>query len=135
YARKVPTQNYLWVVDRIVIVVAMTGALIRIGNLMNSEIGGKPTGTDSGFVFARDTEEILETLKLPIEKIEAYEPEDRQSELTGNGIVPVNFDNQVTKGGYEDQDLSTANETDVKYVLTRISGSKGYLYEDPRTPL
>ena len=62
YVRKVPTQNYLWVVDRIVIVVAMTGALIRFGNLMNSEIGGKATGTDSGFVFARDTEEILNTL-------------------------------------------------------------------------
>ncbi|HLW20061.1 MAG TPA: prolipoprotein diacylglyceryl transferase [Cyclobacteriaceae bacterium] len=135
YARKVPTQNYLWVVDRIVIVVAMTGALIRIGNLMNSEIGGKPTGTDSGFVFARDTEEILETLKLPIEKIEAYEPEDRQSELTGNGIVPVNFDIQVTKGGYEEQDLRTAIETDVKYVLTQFSSSKDYLYEDPSTPL
>jgi len=135
YARKVPTQNYLWVVDRIVIVVAMTGALIRIGNLMNSEIGGKPTGTDSGFVFARDTEEILETLKLPIEKIEAYEPEDRQSELTGNGIVPVNFDIQVTKGGYEEQDLRTAIETDVKYVLTQFRSSKDYLYEDPSTPL
>lgn len=135
YVRKVPTQNYLWVVDRIVIVVAMTGALIRFGNLMNSEIGGKPTGTDSGFVFARDTEEILETLKLPIENITAYEPEDRTSELTGNGIVPVNFDLEITKGGYEEQDLRTAIETDVKYVLTQFRSSKEYLSEDPSTPL
>jgi len=135
YVRKVPTQNYLWVVDRIVIVVAMTGALIRFGNLMNSEIGGKPTGTDSGFVFARDTEEILETLKLPIENITAYEPEDRKSELTGNGIVPVNFDLEITKGGYEEQDLRTAIETDVKYVLTQFRSSKEYLSEDPSTPL
>lgn len=135
YARKVPTQNYLWVVDRIVIVVAMTGALIRIGNLMNSEIGGKPTGTDSGFVFARDVEEILETLRLPIEEVEAYKPQERSAELVGNGIVPVNIDISVTKGGYEEQDLRTAIETDVKYVLTQFRSSKEYLAEDPSTPL
>lgn len=135
YVRKVPSQNYLWVVDRIVIVVAMTGAMIRIGNLMNSEIGGKPTGTDSGFVFARDTEEILATLKLPVEHIEAYKPETREGELTGNGIVPVNFDLKVAKGGYEEQDLRTAIETDVKYVLTQFRSSREYLSEDPSTPL
>lgn len=135
YVRKVPTQNYLWVVDRIVIVVAMTGALIRMGNLMNSEIGGKPTGNDSGFVFARDTEEILETLKLPISNIEGYEPEERKGELTGNGIVPVNFRIEISKGGYEEQDLRSAIETDVKYVLTQFRSSKNYLSEDPSTAL
>lgn len=135
YARKVPTQSYLWVVDRIVIVVAMTGAMIRIGNLMNSEIGGKPTGTDSGFVFARDTEEILETLKLPIEEVDAYKPKDRGNELVGKGIVPVNFDIAVTKGGYEEQDLRNAIERDVKYVLTQFRSSKEYLAEDPSTAL
>lgn len=135
YVRKVPGQNYLWVVDRIVIVVAMTGALIRFGNLMNSEIGGKPTGNDSGFVFARDTEEILGTLKLPIEEIEAYRPADREGEMTGNGIVPVNFDIEITKGGYEEQDLRKALEADVKYVLTQFRSSRNYLAEDPSIPL
>lgn len=135
YVRKVPGQNYLWVVDRIVIVVAMTGALIRFGNLMNSEIGGKPTGNDSGFVFARDTEEILGTLKLPIETINAYKPSEREGELTGKGIVPVNFDIEIAKGGYEEKDLRTALESDVKYVLTQFRSSRNYLAEDPSTPL
>ena len=43
YCRRNQGLRYLWVVDRIVIVVALTGALIRTGNLMNSEIGGKDT--------------------------------------------------------------------------------------------
>ncbi|MBD0257734.1 MAG: prolipoprotein diacylglyceryl transferase, partial [Cytophagales bacterium] len=43
YARKKKDQSYLWVVDRIVITVALAGGLIRLGNLMNSEIIGKPT--------------------------------------------------------------------------------------------
>jgi phosphatidylglycerol---prolipoprotein diacylglyceryl transferase len=135
YAKKVPSQSYLWVVDRIVIVVAMTGALIRVGNLMNSEIGGKPTESDSGFVYARDAEEILETLRIPVVSVDAYKPKDRTAELTGNGIVPVNFDIKVEKGGYSEADLKTAIETDVKYVLTRFRSSQKYLAENPETPL
>lgn len=135
YARKIPTQSYLWVVDRIVIVTAMTGALIRLGNLMNSEIGGMPTGTDSGFVYAWDTKEILQTLKIPVADVKAYKPADRLQESTGNGIVPVNFDIYIEKGGYSEADLSRALETDVKYVLTRFNSSKKYLAESPDTPL
>jgi phosphatidylglycerol:prolipoprotein diacylglycerol transferase len=50
--------DYLWVLDRIVIVVAIGGACIRIGNLMNSEIVGKPTEAPWGFVFPRDVEHL-----------------------------------------------------------------------------
>lgn len=135
YARNVPSQSYLWVVDRIVIVVAMVGAMIRIGNLMNSEIGGKPTGSDSGFVFARDAEEILETMRIPVLSVDAYKPENRSAELTGNGIVPVNFDIRIEKGGFSEADLRTALETDVKYVLTRFRSSQKYLAESPESPL
>jgi prolipoprotein diacylglyceryl transferase len=51
YARKKKDQSYLWVVDRIVITVALAGCLIRLGNLMNSEIIGKPTDVPWAFVF------------------------------------------------------------------------------------
>ncbi|MBW3467328.1 prolipoprotein diacylglyceryl transferase [Arthrospiribacter ruber] len=135
YARKIPTQSYLWVVDRIVIVTAMVGAMIRIGNLMNSEIGGKPTESDSGFVFARDAEEILETLRIPVVDVNAYKPEERKGELKGSGIVPVNFDIKIEKGAYEEADLKRTLETDVKYVLTRFRSSQKYLAENPDTPL
>jgi phosphatidylglycerol---prolipoprotein diacylglyceryl transferase len=135
YARKVPTQTYLWVVDRIVIVVAMTGAMIRIGNLMNSEIGGKPTGTDSGFVYARDSEEILETLRIPVQEVSAYKPESRVAELKGTGIVPVNIDIKIEKGGFSEEDLRTTLETDVKYVLTKFKSSQKYMAENVDTPL
>jgi phosphatidylglycerol---prolipoprotein diacylglyceryl transferase len=43
--------NYLWMVDRLVIVVCITGAFVRLGNLMNSEIIGKPTNVPWAFVF------------------------------------------------------------------------------------
>lgn len=58
--KKKPGQSYLQVVDRIVIVVALTGALIRVGNFFNSEIIGKPTRQAMGVVFARGVTEGLE---------------------------------------------------------------------------
>lgn len=51
--------DYLWVLDRIVIVVGIGGALIRTGNLMNSEIVGKPTDAPWAFVFPRDVEHLV----------------------------------------------------------------------------
>ena len=45
--------NYLWIVGRLVIVSALTGGLIRLGNLMNSEMVGLPTTVPWGFVFTK----------------------------------------------------------------------------------
>ena len=46
-------KNYpmLWTLDRVVIVVALAGTFIRLGNLFNSEIIGKPTDVSWAFIF------------------------------------------------------------------------------------
>ena len=44
---------YIWSLDRIAIAVGIAGALVRIGNLMNSEIYGHATSLPWGFVFVR----------------------------------------------------------------------------------
>ncbi len=46
-------KPYLWLLDRIGIVVALAGAFIRLGNLMNSEIYGDVTTLPWGFIFAQ----------------------------------------------------------------------------------
>jgi len=45
---------FLWLMDRIVIVVALASAFIRIGNFFNSEIYGLPTSLPWGVEFVRD---------------------------------------------------------------------------------
>ena len=47
---------YLWILDRMTIMVALSGFLIRMGNLFNSEIFGVPTGLPWGFRFVRSPE-------------------------------------------------------------------------------
>lgn len=50
--------NAWWFLDRLVIVVALGGAFIRIGNLFNSEIYGTETALPWGFVFLREGETV-----------------------------------------------------------------------------
>lgn len=49
-------KDYTWALDRIAIVVALSGFFIRMGNLMNSEIYGVETTLPWGFVFLRNGE-------------------------------------------------------------------------------
>ena len=44
-------KPFLWTMDRVVVVVALAGFLIRMGNLMNSEIYGVETSLPWGFIF------------------------------------------------------------------------------------
>ena len=46
-------QSFLWTIDRLVIVVAISAFFIRMGNLFNSEIIGRPTDVPWAFVFER----------------------------------------------------------------------------------
>jgi len=53
YSRKIH-KSILWTLDRVVVAAGLTGACIRFGNLMNSEVYGKPTTLPWGFEFVRD---------------------------------------------------------------------------------
>jgi phosphatidylglycerol:prolipoprotein diacylglycerol transferase len=56
YCRKTG-EGVWWLFDRIVIVVPLAAIFIRMGNLMNSEIVGKPTNLPWGFKFLRCDED------------------------------------------------------------------------------
>ena len=50
--------NAWWFLDRLVVVVALGGAFVRLGNLFNSEIYGVETTLPWGFVFERNGETV-----------------------------------------------------------------------------
>ncbi|MFD1063950.1 prolipoprotein diacylglyceryl transferase [Winogradskyella litorisediminis] len=51
YNKKVLHKSVLWILDRVVIPVALGAVFVRLGNFINSEIIGDFTGTDFGVVF------------------------------------------------------------------------------------
>jgi len=52
YCKKMGDVQLIWLLDRVVIVVALGGSFIRLGNLFNSEIIGIPTDLSWAFIFA-----------------------------------------------------------------------------------
>jgi len=61
--------NFWWLIDRLVIAIPGAGALVRLGNLMNSEIYGGATSLPWGFKFVRDYPH-----GYPVEMIPASHP-------------------------------------------------------------
>jgi prolipoprotein diacylglyceryl transferase len=58
WSRNVSKRSILWVLDRVVVPSVLVAALIRLGNLMNSEIYGIPTTLPWGFIFERNGETV-----------------------------------------------------------------------------
>lgn len=58
---------YIWPLDRIMVPVTLGGAIVRFGNLINSEIYGRTTDLPWGFIFVRNGE------TLPMHPTQIYE--------------------------------------------------------------
>ncbi len=69
YSKKVTKRPMLWTLDRLIIPTALVAAMIRTGNLMNSEIYGVATNLPWGFIFDRNLETVA---KHPTQIYEAF---------------------------------------------------------------
>lgn len=58
WSKYVSKRSILWVLDRVVVPSVFVAALIRFGNLMNSEIYGIPTTLPWGVIFERNHETV-----------------------------------------------------------------------------
>ncbi len=87
FTRKHKKYTFLWIMDRLVIVVALVGAMIRTGNLINSEMEGLATHSNVGVVYASATRDVLNYDSGHIESVAFRKGGDQVSEISG--IVPI----------------------------------------------
>lgn len=115
-----PNQSYLQVLDRIVILVCLTGCFIRLGNFFNSEIIGKPSNNPFSVVFvSRITENLTKDSdnNNPVEYVDI-----KKSSLPAgqNGRVPIDITILFKKG--IDESAATSFVTNqVKFYLTQLN--------------
>ena len=64
---------YVWSLDRIMIAVAIGGAVVRLGNLFNSEIFGEATTLPWGFEFVRSSKWVREFAPAAVHPTQIYE--------------------------------------------------------------
>jgi prolipoprotein diacylglyceryltransferase len=119
YSRKnKPGQSYLQVLDRIVILVFLTGALIRLGNYFNSEIIGKPTDSPLGVLMVNPVTHqlMMKTANGPAPVSSIEYKKDTEKGVTENGKVGLNMYLFFNKGVSPDRVVSFL-EAEVKSVL------------------
>lgn len=73
YSMVTTRRSPLWTFDRLVIPIALTGALIRMGNLFNSEIFGHATDLPWGFMFVRSSQWHALYEGVPVHPTQIYE--------------------------------------------------------------
>jgi phosphatidylglycerol:prolipoprotein diacylglycerol transferase len=140
YSRKgKPDQNYLQVLDRAMIAIALTAVFIGLGNFFNSEITGKPTNSKSGVVFVRPVTDGL--LKLPccimrnpggvnpLQNVEVKPDTALQPNVTGHSAVLLYL---FYKPGATEQLVKEFLIGDVK---TFLYDNSQYMYESGEEPL
>jgi len=104
--------TYLKIADRIAIVVALTGCLIRFGNFMNSEIYGLPTGSNYGVVFTHHATNAFTSGNSSVEDVEFV-----KHEKIGEGdYVPVTM-NIYFKKGVEGREIQSYVENNVPNII------------------
>ena len=64
---------YIWSLDRIMIPVGIGGAIVRMGNLFNSEIFGTATSLPWGFQFLRSAKWVREFAPAAVHPTQIYE--------------------------------------------------------------
>ncbi|NVJ87915.1 MAG: prolipoprotein diacylglyceryl transferase [Flavobacteriaceae bacterium] len=69
YAKKHLQKPWLFILDRLAIMVTLAGFFIRFGNFFNSEIYGKPTGSNFGVIFKANGETFA---RHPTQLYEAF---------------------------------------------------------------
>jgi prolipoprotein diacylglyceryl transferase len=75
YSRKVTKKSIIWTLDRLVIGACATATLIRVGNLLNSEIFGRPTDLPWAVRFLRssDYHQLVPNLDRGCHPTQVYE--------------------------------------------------------------
>lgn len=128
-------QSFLWVVDRIVIVVALTGALIRFGNFINSEIEGLPTQSDYGVIFAWNAKNAILSTSDAVASVEVSDSDREIPESIADMYRPVTFTVKFRDAGYEEEEIRAFLEVKVKSLFTNYQSIRKHIYEPAGTTL
>jgi prolipoprotein diacylglyceryltransferase len=118
--KKKPQQNYLQVLDRIVILVCLVGAFIRLGNFFNSEIIGKPSNNPLSVVFINRVTEAIQHDGDKNNPVEYLSVKGTNLPDGQNGRIPIDLLLVFKKDVSEQQAYSFVGNN-VKFYLNEMS--------------
>lgn len=129
--QKKKKQNFLWLSTPLALGVMM-GFLVRIGNFVNSEIVGTPTGGEYGVLFVND---VVEQLQYSTEAIAQVKVRKSSTSTTHQAYQPVTLEVTFKNAGYEEGAIRSFLEKHVKQHLTASESIRKHVYEPSEQPL
>jgi phosphatidylglycerol:prolipoprotein diacylglycerol transferase len=131
YSKKYPSEKFLYVLDRVVIIVALSACFIRFGNFMNSEIIGIPANVPQAVIFANPTTSYLErlhTIEDPDtgEKIYKFQVKDINVTETGkdtmlNGKYLSGISMKMKVKSFEDKNMMEIAKSEIADAILRFN--------------
>jgi phosphatidylglycerol:prolipoprotein diacylglycerol transferase len=124
YTRNRNDQSWLWILDRIVIVVALGGSLIRLGNLMNSEIIGKPSDLPWSMVFLQPFESALREQGGDFVGHFQIEKQGKSISLDNRSYERLNLKISFLKGGPSISEAESFIQTYIPVLIRSANGDE-----------
>src|SRR5258706_304145 len=118
--KRKPGQNYLQVLDRIVILVCLAGAFIRMGNFFNSEIIGKPSDNPLSVVFINRVSEAIMRDQNGTNPVDYLEIKRTDLPNGQDGRVPVDI-LLLFKKNTSEQQANSFITNDVRFYLNQLN--------------
>jgi prolipoprotein diacylglyceryl transferase len=133
YSRNRPDQSWLWILDRIVIVVALGGMFIRTGNLMNSEILGKPGNHPWSMVFVEPFQNTLKTYEGErIEHISFSKSHTADTTIDGKVYAPIHVDLVFVRDRMPGSSEQAFLQSSIPSMIKASNGEEEQLYYNPQ---
>lgn len=129
-AKKVTKTPMLWLLDRLVIVVALAAAFIRIGNYTNSEIVGRPGNSSFETVFTYPAKEYLNSFYNNYIYDVAFMETEERLELDGMDY-PVYEANFFVEDNVDPQDLALSLERNILPRMSLLSSDEQHILAYP----
>jgi prolipoprotein diacylglyceryl transferase len=127
-------KSYLWILDRLVIVICIIGAIVRIGNLMNSEIIGSPTQNSKAFLFVNSIDKYVIKKNDKIYSDIQFEKTQKDS-LINNTLHTQLIASIKYKPTLSNNNIKKAVNTHMHYLAENKSNFQENIYWDPQAPM
>ncbi|MBI1316371.1 prolipoprotein diacylglyceryl transferase [bacterium] len=129
FSRKVSKRSPLWILDRVVITVALAGCFIRLGNWFNSEIYGKPGNSAIETVYLDlPRQDLLRYWDKSIESV-AFVPLEGKAER--NGLNHPRYTLEFTYTAETSQEAAALEFADqVRFLSNRAEEDRQLVFPD-----
>lgn len=132
-SKRVTKRKMLWSLDKIVVATAIAASLIRVGNLMNSEIIGAKSEADSAFFFENEAKNSIAYYYNADPEFVSIDQTDQQMEIEGFSYPLANV--SVLTSAQNEEQATKMQQSFVSNTSSNIYSADDHYFGIESTPI